>query len=191
MNNSIRNIVCCLTAVILLATTSGCDWMFPLTSPSRATVDKQLLGYWKLPHPTKDEFAIYAVSECAKETRFAGLPGFPRGAMFANWLELNTQPYAEDVNGPYVIWPTQIGSTTYLNITRYDMERKKIATGSTAYQIMKYKITGDSLTLYSLTEDAKKRIKSRLGSSYNSADLLQEITKATEWEKGPPATRIR
>jgi hypothetical protein len=190
MNNTIRNIVCCVTAVILLVTTSGCDWMFPLTSPSQAKVDKRLLGYWKFPNKEgSDEFEIYAVSECAKEPSLKGLPGFPHGAMFAKGLRLNDA----DVMAGFVmvIWPTQIGSTTYLNITGYDMERKKLDTSSTAYIIMKYKVTGDSLALYLLTDDAKKRIKSRLGSSYNSADLLQDISKATEWEMHMRGTRIR
>ena len=164
--------------------------MFPLTSPSRATVDKRLLGFWKFPKKEgSDEFEIYAVSECAKEPSLRGLPGFPHGAMFAKGLRLNDA----DVRGEFVmvIWPTQIGSTTYLNMTGYNMERKELDTNSTAYIIMKYKITGDSLALYFLTDDVKNQIKSRLGKDYSSADLLQEITKATEWNKSPPITRIR
>ena len=185
MNNSIRNIVCCLTAVILLVTTSGCDWMFPLTSPSRATVDKQLLGFWKIRRgPGQVVEGVYTLSECAKlGADLLDHPNIPRGAMFATFAQLNTLPSIDDAATIMICWPTRIGSTSYLNIVPYNTKTKKLATGSSAYLIWKYVVTGDSLTLYGLKDDAKKRITSRLGSSYNSADLLQEISKATEWDK--------
>jgi hypothetical protein len=199
MNNSMRNIVCCLTAVILIVTTSGCDWMFPLTSPGRAKVDKRLLGFWKLTYykdvdpanPTPKPELVYSVSECAKLSQvvFDANPELPRGAMFTTFTELNVFPNASNSFG--LCWPTQIGSTSYLNLGGYNTKAKKLQTAANAYIIFKYVVTGDSLTLYNLTDDAKKRIRSSLGSNYNSADLLQEISKATEWEKGFAFARIR
>ncbi len=85
--------------------------------------------------------------------------------------------------GVQVVWPTQIGSTSYLNFTIYDQETKKLITGSDPYVIFKYIVGSgnDSVTMYGLSDDAKKQIKSKLGSNYNSADLLQEISKQTDW----------
>ena len=182
MDNSKRTLICWFTAMILLVTTSGCDWMFPLTSPRRATVDKRLLGYWKAEEPEADGFEIIAFSECAKAGLSLG------GAMFMKPLRLNRVSFSQDV---VVCWPTRIGNESYLNVGVYDIEAEKLQTGSKAFFIYKYEITGDSCTVHSLNSDQKKRINSSLGSSYNAADLLQEISKATEWKKMATLSRIR
>jgi len=191
MNNSLRNIVSCLTAVILLVTTSGCDWLFPLTSPSRATVDKRLLGFWKASIPTgsKEFQGVYRAKECAKLSQYRGLddhPNLPRGAMWFTSLGAGAVLPSAATPGPatiQLVWPTQIGSTSYLNYTTYNWKTKKLSTGPGSYSIFKYIVASDndSVTIYGLPADAKKQIKSRLGSNYNSADLLREISKQTEW----------
>ena len=193
MNNSMRNVVCCLTAAILLVTTSGCDWMVPLTSPSRATVDKRLLGFWKA-RSSSGKMAVCTISECAKLGKGAlGVhPNLPGGAMFVTYAGLNELPSPYAAETPIICWPTQIGSTSYLNVVLYNMKTKKLVTDGRAYIIYKYVVTGDSLTFYELKGDAKKRIKSRLGTSYQSADLLEEFSKATEWARPTESfTRIR
>lgn len=194
MNNSIRQVVCCLTAVILLVATSGCDWKFPITSPSRAKVDKRLLGYWKATFTSpagKSETAIITLSECAKiyAPNLAAHPHLPRGAMFMDEIELN-KLRAQTDSIP-LFWTTRIGNTTYLNHTLYYRKTKKLAGAGPVYMIFKYVVMGDSVTIFDLPGDASKRIKSRLGSDYNSSDLLQEITKATEWKVFVKLDRIR
>ena len=166
--------------------------MFPLTSPSRATVDKQLLGFWKRPEKSGQTVGVYTLSECAKlGANLVDHPNIPRGAMFATYASLNTLPTYDGRSEIAVCWPTQIGSTSYLNTVFYDTKTKKLRTGSKSTVIFKYVVTGDSLAFYELSTAAKTRIKARLGDDYNSADLLQEISKATEWDKSITLTRIR
>ena len=196
MNKSIRNIVCCLTAVILLVTTSGCDWMFPLTSPSRATVDKRLIGYWKLERVTEDDahYGVVALSDCSKLSKafLENHPNLPRGATWMQVLDIEkSNPSPSATSSLSIFWPTTIGSTTYLNLATYDTEDKKLRTGSRSYIICKYVVAGDSVTIYLPDVDASNRINSRLGKDYNSADLLQEITKVTDWKMTHKLSRIR
>jgi hypothetical protein len=198
MNNTIRNIVCCLTAVILLVTTSGCDWLFPLTSPSRATVDKRLLGYWKVTDLTPDigvggkppDGGIMTFNECAKlsKTFLDAQPDIPRGAMFADGVRLNDNAYKTDLK---ILWPTKIGSTSYLNWTDYSVLTKNFEVYDNPYVIYKYVVAGDTITLFALSLEAITQMKSSLGKNYTSADQFQEIFKATDWEPFLKLDRIR
>ncbi|HIF12285.1 MAG TPA: hypothetical protein EYQ82_04610 [Dehalococcoidia bacterium] len=131
--------------------------------------------------------SIVAISEVAKlQINLAAHPNIPRGAMCVNEISLNDTPSTNtDLS---LFWPTTIGSTTYLNTVTYNMETKKLDTSDKAYIIVKYVVTGDSVTVYGLGDS---KISSRLGSDYNSADLLQEITKATDWKPFLKFDRIR
>jgi len=168
--------------------------MFPLTSPSRATVDKRLLGFWKTETiETHRRIGVLVINECAKlhESFLDRHPNLPRGAMRLRSVSLNETPSPNGNSSLRLIWPTTIGSTTYLNHGEYNMVDKKLKAGSDAWFIGKYVVTGDSVTVYYLTGDAKKRISSRLGKDYSSSDLLQEITKAAEWNPSLKLSRIR
>jgi hypothetical protein len=153
-------------------------------------VDKRLLGYWKatvIDEPN-GERSIAAISEVAKldQAFFAAHPNVPRGAMFIDGISLNDTPSTN--TDLFLFWPTTIGSTTYLNTVSYNRETKKLDASDSAYNIVKYVVTGDSFTVYSFYDS---KISSRLGSDYNSADLLQEITKATDWKPFMKLDRIR
>jgi hypothetical protein len=131
------------------------------------------------------------MNECGKLSPgfLAAHPNLPRGAMFMDGFQVNQDPNPSPLMG--LAWPTQIGSTTYLNYIDYNLETKKLDSGDNDYMIFKYVVTGDSFTIFDLPNEAKKRIQSRLGDDYNSSDLLQEITKATEWKSYAKLDRIR
>jgi hypothetical protein len=134
--------------------------------------------------------SILAISETAKldQTFLAAHPNVPRGAMSIDGVSLNHTP-PNKPQGMSFLWPTTIAGTTYLNMVSYNMETKKLDDNS--YNIGKCVVTGDSFTVYYLPFKTSERIRSRLGDDYNSADLLQEITKATDWEPFCKFDRIR
>ena len=186
-----QNLYCFLASGCLLFAVNGCEWDDALTSPGKATVDKQLLGFWKISsldlHGKSSSTMIYAISECSKID--ISHPKWPRGAMIIKSLELNSVTDNSKYLG--IAWPTRNGNTSYINATTYDLESNHLLTGRKAFMIFKYEIDGDGLTVYELPEEIKKRMRSRLGVEYNAADLHQEITKQTAWKVRLKGERIK
>jgi len=179
-----------LTIAALLLSLAGCELKFPLTSPSRATVDRELLGVWAcLFHPTnrKSVFQIGA----ATKSNLASQKEFPRNGMILNWLPIDDFDFPKVEKSPMVCWPTTIGNTKYLNVGSYDSDKQALNSGSRAYLIAKYEVKDDKVEMHVLSEAAATRMRSRLGDDYNSADLLQEIVAETDWELVITGTRLK
>ena len=177
----------------VLVTLSGCDWDFPLTSPSRAKVDTRLIGNWVgiTRFPDKDPpesirstiLSIGAASKLSEYDREKNK--IPLGAMILNNVDYRS-PGVSDKNGSITIWPTKIGDMQVLNgIPTYSLKKTN---HKSAFVISKYEVSGDDLTIYKLQDE--KGIKNRLGDSYSSADLFQEISKA-QWSRASTFKRIR
>lgn len=180
MTTSYPNRLCCLTIAALLLSLAGCDLKFPLTSPSRATVDSELLGVWGCVFAEQGDRKSVIQIGAATKSNLASQKEFPRNGMILNAQKL-----------PMVCWPTTVGNTRYLNATTYDSDKQTLDSGSRAYVIVKYEVKDDKLEIHRPSNAALTRMRSRLGDDYNSADLLQEIVAETDWELVITGTRLK
>ena len=83
---------------------------------------------------------------------------------------------------------TDLGSSTGIEEMTMQTYSLKKTNHKSAFVISKYEVSGDDLTIYRLQDE--KGIKNRLGDSYSSADLFQEISKA-QWSRFVTYKRIR
>ena len=185
--------------VLVLVALAGCDFKFPLTPPIQARADARMIGNWKVVFDstaqTKKErqlttswiFSVGRVSDASSAARHKA----PKGAMTITAISYRSPSFDPEL--PVVAWPTVIGDSRYLNWCTEPALIKKGTVSGNAYQIFKYEIKGDELTLFRQADKSLVAMKKRLGKEYSAADLRQEFTRLDDnkLEKHIRATRIK
>ncbi len=139
------------TSAFLLFT--GCeDSKNPLSDPLDSKPDARLAGVWRLRGEKEGEVSYYHVGPLGE--------GLPAGVMCVVAVT-----HAKDGQlkppGQLLIFPTTLGSNTYLNLTGGDEQHLKAIKEEgwksvESYLLLRYRIEGDHLLVQLMDGDAKK-----------------------------------
>lgn len=142
-----------LVAAFSLLLTSCFDSKHPLSDPQKSTPDQRLSGAWRF-RGDSGEVNYYHFGH--------GGENLPASVMQGIFVQHMTDGSME--SGQLLIFPTTIGDKTYLNVaestaSQLTLLEEKGWTDEAIkeYLILRYQITGDTLSIQWMNGDAKKR----------------------------------
>jgi hypothetical protein len=142
-----------LVAAFSLLLTSCFDTKNPLSDPQKSKPDDRLSGVWRF-RGDSGEMNYYHIGHVGEK--------LPASVMQVIFVQHMTDGSVE--SDKLLIFPTTIGDKTYLNVAEADASQLKLLEekGWTneavkSYLILRYQITGDTLTIQWIDSDAKKR----------------------------------
>jgi hypothetical protein len=142
-----------LVAAFSLLLTSCFDTKNPLSDPQKSKPDDRLSGVWRF-RGDSGEMNYYHIGHVGEK--------LPASVMQVIFVQHMTDGSVE--SDKLLIFPTTIGDKTYLNVAETDASQLKLLEekGWTneavkSYLILRYQITGDTLTIQWIDSDAKKR----------------------------------
>lgn len=138
------------SAILFLA---GCgDSSTPLSDPSASNPDMRLIGLWWV-GGEEDQGAYYNISPA-----HGNLPAAMMRVTITTHSKGNLQPPSDAF-----LFPTSLDGKTYLNMTTRGGEQVRLMEEKSwqaidSYSIFKYKLDGDTLLVWFMDGDAKKRV---------------------------------
>jgi hypothetical protein len=142
-----------LVAAFSLLLTSCFDTKNPLSDPQKSKPDDRLSGVWRF-RGDGGEMNYYHIGHVAAK--------LPASVMQVIFVQHMTDGSIE--SDKLLIFPTTIGDKTYLNVAEAtpslltQLEEKGWTNEAVnSYLILRYQITGDTLTIQWIDRDAKKR----------------------------------
>lgn len=140
-------------AACSLLLTSCFDTKNPLSDPKTSKADDRLAGVWRF-RGDGGEMNYYHIGHGGEK--------FPASVMQVVFVQHMTDGSIE--SDRLLIFPTTIGDKTYLNVADIDTAQLKrieengwTSEAANAYLILRYQITGDTLTVHWIDSEAKKR----------------------------------
>jgi len=163
---------------------AGCDdSTVPLSDPSKASLDKQVIGLWK--HDHQNGVTYYHVGRLGDNA--------PDGVMR---VVIVSHPNGGDLQQPnqLLAFRSDIDGKSYLNIAGVTQEQLESirengwqANMLDSYILLKYRVENDALLLWAMDKEAKKKaiqdgkikgeIKEKFGGSVRFTDTTEDLAE--------------
>jgi hypothetical protein len=179
-----RRTLLLVSAALGLLLTSCVDSKNPLSDPDKSKADARLVGVWRARGEDGDA-TYYHVGRVGEK--------LPQGVLGVTGVTHRKDGRLQRSDGEFLVFPTVIGDASYLNLSEGSEEQIKTLEEKgwkpdtvTDYIILKYRVDGDTLLIWTMDVDAKERaikagqIKGIVRTEKDSFTKTVEFTDTTE-----------